>query len=751
MGKYRNICLTVLFILSSIVSLTPRSAHADAGRDISKNVTSLSVDPADARDGENVKVKFTFDEKAQNIQPGDYLLIHWPSEGSIRGEGFQKEIPLVIEGKNVGTLIVKKDSAQVIFNDNIKNLDAVEGWGQFEIQARNISDTAEENTGALVITSGDQSTTVNVKKPASGGSASVFYYKTGDMLPEDTQHIRWFLNINNNASYVEQEVRITDAIQSGQRLEPSTFEVSQNHLGVQKVYRGEEGIQQFLQDFPGAVFNYSVDENNIEITIPKNLVNLRKILVSYKTTIENPGQENFDNHSNAWFKEFNKPAVEGESFDHTVKNISASGGINGTVRGELKISKYIDGTEIGIPGVTFELRRADERLIQGQASILLTTTELGEADIKGLPVGDYLVKEKEAPDWIDFDPLQVSELRFTINENDTEGVHLPIYNQKKVADITANKSWDGGQSPRPSIYFQLFRESINGWEKVPEAEMKRLDDGVTSVTWQDIQQYDDSGNPYRFKVQEVDQAGNDFVPEGYQKTENGLVVTNRNIETVSIDGQKTWEDNENEAGKRPATITVNLWADGEQIQREEVSEKDGWAYHFANLPKYKDGQEISYTVTEDAVSGYETTIEGYNIKNSYIPPKTEKVKEDGKETPSTKNPEPEKKEPETTPSVKEEMKEVSKSENPVNFDEKKLVDHPVFYTPFIHQNKQELTNVNHYDVFNKVNTADKHEEKKKETSTGKLPKTGSEKSMSMLMSGILLVMISGGLWMRKRL
>lgn len=42
-------------------------------------------------------------------------------------------------------------------------------------------------------------------------------------------------------------------------------------------------------------------------------------MVSYKTIIENPEQINFENHSEAWFKEFNKPAVDGESFNHTVK------------------------------------------------------------------------------------------------------------------------------------------------------------------------------------------------------------------------------------------------------------------------------------------------------------------------------------------------------------------------------------------------------------------------------------------------
>ncbi|WP_332057414.1 Cna B-type domain-containing protein, partial [Enterococcus faecium] len=69
-------------------------------------------------------------------------------------------------------------------------------------------------------------------------------------------------------------------------------------------------------------------------------------------------------------------------------------------------------------------------------------------------------------------------------------------------------------------------------------------------------------------------------------------------------------------------ITVNLLADGQPIQHKEVSEKDDWRYRFTNLPKYKDGQEIIYTVTEDNVPEYSTTIDGYNIKNSYTPGKT---------------------------------------------------------------------------------------------------------------------------------
>ncbi|EIQ7097467.1 Cna B-type domain-containing protein, partial [Enterococcus faecalis] len=66
---------------------------------------------------------------------------------------------------------------------------------------------------------------------------------------------------------------------------------------------------------------------------------------------------------------------------------------------------------------------------------------------------------------------------------------------------------------------------------------------------------------------------------------------------------------------------MNLLADGEQVATKDVTEADGWAYEFKDLPKFKDGQEIVYTVTENTVKDYTTKIEGYNITNTYNPGK----------------------------------------------------------------------------------------------------------------------------------
>ena len=93
-------------------------------------------------------------------------------------------------------------------------------------------------------------------------------------------------------------------------------------------------------------------------------------------------------------------------------------------------------------------------------------------------------------------------------------------------------------------------------------------------------------------------------------------------EKVDISGTKTWSDGGNQDGSRPSSITVNLLANGTKVDSKTVTAKDNWKYSFTDLPKYENGTAINYTVTEDAVAGYSTIINGYDITNSYTPGQT---------------------------------------------------------------------------------------------------------------------------------
>ena len=56
--------------------------------------------------------------------------------------------------------------------------------------------------------------------------------------------------------------------------------------------------------------------------------------------------------------------------------------------------------------------------------------------------------------------------------------------------------------------------------------IKELADGVTEVTWEDLDKTDEYGNAYIYSVKEVNADGNDFVPSRYRKSEDGLTVVN---------------------------------------------------------------------------------------------------------------------------------------------------------------------------------------------------------------------------------
>ena len=91
---------------------------------------------------------------------------------------------------------------------------------------------------------------------------------------------------------------------------------------------------------------------------------------------------------------------------------------------------------------------------------------------------------------------------------------------------------------------------------------------------------------------------------------------------TTVSGTKTWKDNDDQDGKRPDSIKVNLLANGKVVQSKTVKASDNWKYSFTNLPEFENGKKISYTVTEDQVKDYSTTVNGYNLTNSYTPAKT---------------------------------------------------------------------------------------------------------------------------------
>lgn len=91
-------------------------------------------------------------------------------------------------------------------------------------------------------------------------------------------------------------------------------------------------------------------------------------------------------------------------------------------------------------------------------------------------------------------------------------------------------------------------------------------------------------------------------------------------ETVDIPVVKIWNDNDNKDGNRPASVTVNLYANGVLNETHTLTANEGWAYTFLAKPRYDEaGAEIAYTVNEEPVTWYVAQVNGTYITNNYQP------------------------------------------------------------------------------------------------------------------------------------
>ena len=126
-------------------------------------------------------------------------------------------------------------------------------------------------------------------------------------------------------------------------------------------------------------------------------------------------------------------------------------------------------------------------------------------------------------------------------------------------------------------------------------------------------------------------SGNVSATRGGGIGSNGTVVFGTEDDKTEIDVEKRWDDNDNAYNKRPDTIEIQLLAKiGEEeylVETKQVKAKEDWKAYFKDLPTLFEGANVSYTIKEKAVGGYNSEItgnpkDGFIITNKIIPPET---------------------------------------------------------------------------------------------------------------------------------
>ena len=248
----------------------------------------------------------------------------------------------------------------------------------------------------------------------------------------------------------------------------------------------------------------------------------------------------------------------------------------------------------------------------------LTTNAQGEAVSDKLKPGKYKIKETKAPVGYVLDPTEhevtvvAGEALFWTGKNKRSKVNIPV--TKKWIDA------DNQDGKRPdSIKIQLLADD----QEVAGKTLTLTKDNNWTDSFKNLDEYK-GDKKVKYTIKEV-KVENGYTSVTTGSAENGFKVTNtREPEKTKVEGEKTWDDSDDQDKKRPKEITVNLLKDGVKFKTATV--KAGvdkkWKYIFTDLPKYEKGKIIKYSVEEEAVAGYTPTVNSFNIKNSYKPEET---------------------------------------------------------------------------------------------------------------------------------
>ena len=292
-----------------------------------------------------------------------------------------------------------------------------------------------------------------------------------------------------------------------------------------------------------------------------------------------------------------------------------------------------DDTSKGLAGAEFNLLDSTGAVLATQVS-----NKDGNLAFTTLTEGTYTLKETKAPTNYKLDETEHSVV--VTYDADQQIYHVTIdgeavgskaspklitnENDIQYLNLEATKVWDDQDNVeglRPeSIEFQLYK---NG---TAEGKSVALSAGNNwKVTFSNLPDKDSNGNLISYSVKEVKVPAYYTVDKEEAEFVDGkATLTNkRTPETTEVTVKKVWDDAKNQDGLRPTTITLHLLANGEKVQTSTVSgEGETWSHTFTNLPVYKNGQKIIYTVTEDIVANYTATIDGTTITNTYKPGKT---------------------------------------------------------------------------------------------------------------------------------
>ena len=593
--------------------------------------------------GENQKVEQSYE---LNVKEGETT---YTFKGLKKYNDLGNEIQYTVEEQGTNEFYSKVDisgnmkDGYVITNTFTRPTDTIQIivnkiWKDNDVQA----ERRPENI-MLVVKNGDQ----EVK------TAEI----TKDNLVEGTTN-QWSTTINDLPKYDD----------NGKEIQ-YTVEEREVNAGDLKFYKAEEKTVQ-VEDKQATIRNTFVKPTDTtEITVTKvwddeNNINGKRP-ESIMLVVKNGDQEvktvEMTNQWSTTISDLPKYNDNGQEIQYTVEEKEVKAGdlkfyTNTGVTGDVT-SGYTITNKFTIPEETIELKVTtkwiDNDIQMQRRPEKITINVIGE---NGKIVDSYELDTKTETSYT-FTNLpkynnQGNEIQYTVEEQGTNKFYsnVSISGNVQRGFIITNTFTKPTETKDVEVT-KVWNDNNNESEKRPESIMMQLKNGSVIVKTQQVtgdtnanewkfiftqvDKYDENGQEMQYTVDETEVNKNDL--QFYTSKIEGTTITNtftQNTETVNVEVTKIWEDNEEQAQRRPESVIIVLKANKEEKQRYELSSstantanENTWKYTFTNLPKYDEHNNIiTYTVEEQEKDAgdlkfYTSKIEGTTITNTFTKPK----------------------------------------------------------------------------------------------------------------------------------
>ncbi|WP_412047943.1 Cna B-type domain-containing protein (plasmid) [Lactobacillus gasseri] len=570
------------------------SAH-NKGTSVDITITNQRSSTKEISGGGTTEFSFDF-SVPDSAKSGDTTTISLPDQLDFqRSQKFNIYAP---DGKTVvATAVIDKPSKSLVltYTDYVDSHDSISGHIDMQVTAATSEINKEETIPAEIKINGHTVTIdrSGIKHIPSKGDTATDFWKYGYVDYDNNKNeIIYHVNINASMQSVSNVV-ISDSLASdGFSYVPGSFSISKGNWE-----RNSENYWT-LSNPQDVTSQYNIDINSSNSAYTVKLGNISEgYAIVYRVKSNHPLLNGELVENDVSYKS-NKKVIN--SSINRVLYQEANGKANG-YNYSLTINKE-DESGAPLANAVFSVIRKSTNGVVGT----ITTGPDGKGTIYGLLKDDYIIRETSAPSGYTL----AKDVTVSADSFDSKGATATITDKKAVTTVSGTKTWkdnDDQDGKRPdSIKVNLL---ANG--KVVQSKTVKASDN-----WK----YSFTNLPEFENGQKITYTVTEDAVAGYTSTIDGYNITNNHTPaTVKVSGTKTWNDNNNQDGIRPSSITVNLLANGQQVASKTVSASDNWQYSFDNLAAYANGQKITYTVTENAVAGYTSTVDGYNVTNNHTP------------------------------------------------------------------------------------------------------------------------------------